>query len=250
VPERVNAAHRVDQVLSRAAQVSSAQETLSAWVETLRINETDPQITARQALAVEVARKVGLLREQVQEVHRKMSDTSVRPQRYENAVQNVLNALDITGLTTSWQSYSQYLTPETLAAIGWCADTLPGEEEVIDEEELKALSREVDELWASVVERDLPDYVKSFLFEQVNIIRRAIKDYPIVGARAFKRSRVEAYVNLAENENTYREHQDEPEMQALRRLWGRVQTMAEKAGPWIAISQFAVRLGELMGGSL
>ncbi len=61
MPERINAAHRLDQVLSRAAKLDGTRDTLDAWDDALRIKEKDPQITDQRTLAVEVARMVGLL---------------------------------------------------------------------------------------------------------------------------------------------------------------------------------------------
>ena len=56
------------------------------------------------------------------------------------------------------------------------ADTLPAEEEVIAEDELARFEDEVSMFGDSIVGSDLPDYVKAFVLEQVDIILRAIRD--------------------------------------------------------------------------
>jgi hypothetical protein len=109
MPERINAAHRLDQVLSEAAGLGQNLIALEAWANVFGIPEGNPQ-----ARAVEVARMIGLLREQTEEIHRKMGDTPVRARQYESAVRNILNALDISNLSNSWEQYRQYLPPETL----------------------------------------------------------------------------------------------------------------------------------------
>jgi hypothetical protein len=194
VPERINAAHRLDQVLTEAAGLNESMNTMEGWARACGIYENNPQAGNLQALAVEVAHMVGLLREQTEEVYSNMRGTQVRTQQYESAIRNILNALDISNLNNHWGAYRQYLIPETLVVLRWCADTLPCEEEVIDPEDLEELDREAGELGANVEASDLPDYVKSFVLEQVSIIKRVIRDYPIIGAQAFRRGCVESLV--------------------------------------------------------
>jgi hypothetical protein len=192
---------------------------------------------------------VGLLREQMNEVHRKMGDTAVRPQRYEGAFNRVSNALDIRNLTASWGSYKQYLRTEVLDAMGWCADTLPAEEELIEPEDLDTFRSEIHDFAERISVSDLPDNVKSFAFQQVSIMEQALRDYPVVGAQAFQHGSANSFVNVLENRDTFLEHQDEEEMQQLRGLWQRLQELAQKAGPWIAIGQAAAKVIELTSGN-
>jgi len=197
---------------------------------------------------VEVARLVGLLRDQMNDVHEKMRETAVRPQRYASAFTHVSNALDVQNLSLQWAQYQQYLRPEVLDAIGWCADTLPAEEEAIDPEDLIRFQEEVRQFWVKIDSSDLPDYVKSFVLQQVSIIEQAIREYPVTGARAFRRGYVNSFVNFTENRDTFIERQDEEEMQELRGFWSQMQQYAQKAGPWVAIGQAAVKVFELTGG--
>jgi hypothetical protein len=244
VAERINAAHRLDQILREAQSSPDAVSTVEVWTELFGITGPDAPTAA-----VEAVRMVGLLRDQMHEVRRKMRNTAVKPQRYEPAFENISNALDIQNLSALWRDRNAYLTAEVLAAVGWCADTLPAEEDVIDPEDLARFAEEVRMFGDRVAGSSLPDYVKSFVLRQVAIIEQAIREYPVVGARAFRRAYVECFADFTENQNTYLEHQDEEEMQELRGFWSQIQTYAQKAGPWIAIGQGAMKILELMSGS-
>lgn len=242
MPDRINAAHRLDQVLREAQPFDDGVSTVEVWTQVFHITGPDAP-----TVAVEVARRVGLLREEVKDVLDKMRGTPVRAERYENAFSQVSAALDVTQLGMTWAQQKQYLHTGVLEAVGWCADTLPAEEETIAPDDLAAFQSHVQNFGNRIDESPLPDYVKRFVQDQVRIIERAILDYPVVGAKAFKRGSVESFVNVAENRETFLEQQDEPEMQTLRKFWDQMQTFAEKAGPWIAIGQAAARMLGLPG---
>jgi hypothetical protein len=244
VPDKINAAHRLDQILREAQAKQGDISTVEVWTQVFRITGSDAPTTA-----VEVARLVGLLRDQLNEVERKMRTTSVRPQRYESAFNHLSNALDVQTLSRPWNQLNQYLRPEVLDAIGWCADTLPAEEDVIDPDHLAHFEEEVRVFGERIADSDLPDYVKAFILQQVDIIEQAIREYPVTGARAFRRGYVNSFVNFTENQDTFLEREDEEEMQTLRTFWSQLQDYAQKAGPWIAIGQAAARILELTGGS-
>jgi hypothetical protein len=194
MPERFNAAHRLDQILREAQALPQNVSTVEAWTQVFRITGPDPP-----SAAVEAARMVGLLREQTNEVHRDMRNTAVRQQRYEGAFTDVLNALEVQNLSAQWGNFQQYLRPEVLDAISWCADILPTEEDAIDSEDLTRFQDEVGQFEDRIAGSDLPDYVKSLVLQQVSIIEQAIREYPITGARAFGRGYVNSFVNAAEN---------------------------------------------------
>lgn len=244
MPERVNAAHRLDHFVRQAVTFPDGTSTVEVWTQVFGITDSDAPTTA-----VEVVRMVGLLRKQVIEVRGKMQNTSVRPVRYEDGLNNILLGLDVQNLSAQWTDYNRYLRPDIISVLGWCADSLPAEEEVIDTEDLDRFKEEVRTFGDRIAASSVPDYVKSFALEQVAIIEQAIRDYPVVGARAFKRGYVEAFFNFSENQNTYLEREDEEEMQELRGFWGQLQNYAQKAGPWIAIAQAAEKMAQLMGGS-
>jgi hypothetical protein len=126
---------------------------------------------------------------------------------------------------------------------------MPAEEEVIEPDELTAFRAQVHDFAERITLSELPDYAKSFALEQVSIIEQAIREYPVTGARAFRRGSVNSLVNVLDNRDTFFEHQDEEEMQELRGLWRRMQEYAQKAGPWIAIGQAVVKVIELTSGN-
>lgn len=241
--DRTNVAHRLERVLEKASQQSGERVTFEIWAEVFDILESDPRVTATK-----VVHMLSLLRDQANEVRRKMQDTTVRAQQYEPALDRVLNALDILSLSATWNSYKPHLDGNVLSAIGWCADSLPFEEDVIDPDDLYRFEEEVKQFATDIASGDMPDYVKSFTLQQVGIIEQAIREYPIIGARAFKRGYANSFVNLTEHQETFIERQDEEEMQDLRGFWSQMQRYAQKAGPWVAIGQAAVKGFELMGG--
>ena len=241
--EQANAAHRLESILRNAVRLPEATSTVEVWTQVFSITGPDAQTTA-----VKVVHMIGLLRQQTNEIRLKMHDTPIKPQRYEPSLNHVLEALDIQTLSSSWQQRKRYLTPEVLSSVSWCADTLPNEEELIEQGSLGELKEELQRFRATVNEGSLPDYAKSFVLRQIEIIEQAVHEYPVIGAKAFRRASVECFFDLSENQDVYAKHSDEQEMSKLREFWGRVQNMAEKAGPWLALAQAVEKLPEIMGG--
>jgi hypothetical protein len=118
------------------------------------------------------------------------------------------------------------------------AESLRSEEQAVSVAELSELSKQVAELIEALKTAELPDYVKQFVLEQIAIINRAIRDYPIAGAKAFKRAVEEGVFHDIEHAEEMANYEKSPEVSKLKDIQGRV----------VRAAKFTIEFGKFLAG--
>jgi len=109
-------------------------------------------------------------------------------------------------------------------------------------EELSELSNSIEALRTQVRESTLPEQVKRFVYEQLDIIKRAIRDYPLSGPKAFKTAVQEAVFHIGEHSEVVAEIEKTPIMDSLKAI----QEQAVKYAKYvIEVSKFIGALDSL-----
>lgn len=162
----------------------------------------------------------------------------------EQSIHNIVapfESLSGVGLATQWSAYSGGFSA-VLPLLLMVGENLPADSEPISQEQLSELSDAVQKLRAEVQASTLPDTVKRFVFEQLNIIGRAIRDYPLAGANAFKSAVREAIFHAGENSDVVAEYKDTPVMNSLKQIQEKAVHYAKYA---IEVSKFVGALDSL-----
>ncbi|HEY0019361.1 MAG TPA: hypothetical protein VGC13_23875 [Longimicrobium sp.] len=176
-----------------------------------------------------------------------MSETNISDELYANAFRSALRAIDPSHLGASWSNYQPLITPETLNALAFCSELLPDEGQLLETEEIDSLWAKLEALRTDVATSDLPDEVRRFILEQIGIIEKALDDYEITGARAFRRALVEGSLSYAEHETAVDEHKDAPEVKALSGIWGTLTKMNERSEAVQKLLTSGMKIGRLIG---
>jgi hypothetical protein len=121
-------------------------------------------------------------------------------------------------------------------------ETLPDDGAPVTQTELSDLRHAVEELRNEVQLSALPSEVKKFVLEQLEIITRAIRDYPLAGVKAFKTAVREAIFNAGEHSEVIAEYKDTHVMASLRQIQERAVKYAKYA---IEVSKFVGALDSL-----
>lgn len=162
----------------------------------------------------------------------------------EESIQSVAKAFDYLsggGLATQWQQHVHGFQA-TLPVLLFAGETLPEDGVSVTPEELTELSNSIEALRTQVRESTLPEQVKRFVYEQLNIIKRAIRDYPVSGPKAFKTAVQEAVFHLGEHSEVVAEYEKTPVMESLKRI----QEQAVKYAKYvIEVSKFIGALDSL-----
>jgi hypothetical protein len=124
-----------------------------------------------------------------------------RAGRSEESIRPIVKPFDsLSGgfLAIQWSAFSPAFAA-SLPVLLLAAETLPEDGATVSQEELSELSKSIEKLRIEVRESTLPDVVKNFVFEQLNIIARAVADYPLAGVNAFKSAVRDAIFHLGEH---------------------------------------------------
>jgi hypothetical protein len=254
MPLNINPAFRVARLLDKAASQQGHLKPLEVWGRVFEFGDKYSLYT------FEIVKMMGLLYDEVLLTLAKMQATDYSDHLYTEAINNAREALDVGALESSqWSSKEHLLSIQTRQALHFCAELLPDEEEFILDTELEQLWEQLQALRTAVVDSSVPGQVKTFVLEQIGIIEQAIRNYPIIGIRAFRSALPEGVASFIENREMVRNVLDaedvdkevreevQEQLTILRRIWGQVQSVAEKTGPILTIVNAVQKALELTG---
>jgi len=137
--------------------------------------------------------------------------------------------LSITGMLQQWQNnvptFRASLTPLRIFGEG-----MPEDGERISNDELTDLQKATAALRQEVSQSELPSIVKAFVFEQLNIIDRAIRDYPIAGVKAFRTAAKDTAFSHLEHIEEVKEFGHSEPMTKLQSILSKVREWARIGG--------------------
>jgi hypothetical protein len=107
---------------------------------------------------------------------------------------------------------------------------------VISKDELADLSKDIETLRHEVEASNLPESVKQFIFDQLNIITAAIRDYPLAGVKAFKGAARDAVFHEAEHSEIVIEYGETPQMKGLKAIQAKV----------VKVSKFSIQFSKFL----
>ena len=235
--EKENSAFRLYRFIQKmVAQQPPNQQTAQVLLKSFGVDKSTAQREQNAILARVMLLLFDELESLVADLRRAgYSDESLQP------IVRPFDLLSGVGLATQWSANSQGFAA-CLPVLRLVGETLPEDSAAVSSEELSELGNSIEKLRAEVQESTLPDAVKSFVFEQVDIIKRAIKDYPLAGANAFKSAVREAIFHAGEHSEVIAEYKDTPTMTSLKQIQEKAVNYAKYA---IEVSKFVGALDSL-----
>jgi hypothetical protein len=150
-----------------------------------------------------------------------LTEESSRAGFDDEARQQIFNAFDrlsVQGLVGAWQANKPHFS-NSLQSLLIFGQGLPDEGIVISEDNLNTLRNALDSFREEIEKSDLSSVVKGFVYQQLNFIARAIKDYPVAGVKAFRTAVREAIIHDAEHAEVVEELKKTKEMTLLKDIW-------------------------------
>ncbi|UCV19451.1 hypothetical protein [Ferribacterium limneticum] len=199
-------------------------QTLEVWAALFGINE--PNKNKKSAAVAELLaamyRELELIREQMQKANFSES-------LYSSSVTRIEDALSTMLLPATWNQVRQYLTPETFVALSFCGEILPDEETQIEPAELTEIHALIDELQVSLSDSQLPPRLNKLVEHHIDLIRRALAEYPISGAKTLREAARTALGELIEEKEIVATNREAPEINKLGSVWKKVNEAADTA---------------------
>jgi hypothetical protein len=222
--KKINSASRLFRILERHSSHADNVQTLDAWAGLLDVTETHPH---RRIVAV--GELVHAMHRELEHAATGLASANFPKNLYENAFSRIENALSTMLFPSPWNQVRQYLAPEVLTALAFSTEILPDEETEISVEELGSIRSKLDELRATLEDSSLPRRLRSLIEHHVELIERALAEYPVVGAIALREAGRTALGEMIEAKGEIASAKDDPAVSKLEAVWKTVNDAADAA---------------------
>lgn len=213
MPKHINSAYRVHATISAACAQSGNQQMWEVFVKVFGIQSKN----GRKRI-FEVNRMLDLFYDETDKTRAQMEASNFSEDLYETAFTTIEQRITPGLLFNEWQGYKLALEP-ILQTLKFCSEILPHEEDLVSEEDLGAIREALQELADVLQESELPNHVKAFIQQHIKIIDKALRDYQVIGAKAFRLGMYEGYIQSIENEDIVTEYEKSKEMGLLGKAW-------------------------------
>ena len=161
-----------------------------------------------------------------------------------------MNKID---LEDNWSQENHLLEISDLRSLSHCSlefsrlDNLPvyPTEDIV----IKDLTREVDALYQSVSEGNLPEDVQKFLLEQLEIIRRAIRNYRFRGVSSLQEALERNVGASILNSSRLEEVDQEEDVKKFKDVIGRLYSIVSKSSKLVSVGEQVVKYLPYITGS-
>lgn len=176
--EQTNPAKRLHAIIALALAQNTGVAALEAWAGTFGIDAA-----AANANPHDVTDRLRLMNDEIAVLRRLMRKTQFSADLYEPALQNVLRLLTVSNLAAGWNSYVGSVSGVDMLALRWCSQAIESESG-LTHAELQSLLDAINVFKKSVESEELPESVREFVLQQLELMIRSIHQYPIIGRRA------------------------------------------------------------------
>lgn len=240
----INSASRIHAQLERALQQTDAA-AWAVWANVFGVKGTNDQQTVELVLP-----QLHWLHVELQLLEEQVRVLPLSAHLYESAVTRVRQVISPLNLGSGWNGIRGSLTPDVMLALAWCNEMLPDEESAIDPADFLEIQGQVEELDTLLGRSELPERIKKLIAHQLELIRTALAQYPIAGARALREAGRSALGEIIESREDVREQPDTEAVGRLAELWKRVNTVADAALKADKLGQLGVRAWDALQGLL
>lgn len=185
-----NSGQRILNIAHEALKQNEKLPTAEAWANVLGLEaktaKSDPH---------DVNQQLVLLRKELDLLEEKMSATEFSAPLYKPYIKRVRNAVTPGNITATWNNYKQQFTAETILALRYCSEILSDEPEC-DFEELENLLSKLSEFEQNLDSTSVNEPTYRFVKSQIEIIKNAIRNYPVAGGSAIRTAFSEGFSDL------------------------------------------------------
>ncbi|MGZ8269694.1 MAG: hypothetical protein ACXW1T_00780 [Methylophilus sp.] len=219
---KINSLSRIHDILLSLDGVLTQSAVVDVWSQAFEL--TSIEGVKRVSL---VSEKLILLLDEVELAENKLA-LNYPSKTYNSMVGNLNNAFSPMLLGTTWGSVKQYLAPDVMMAIQILRETLPNEEELIKPEELNELHARLSELETFLEKSVLPERVVGLIKRHIKLIREALSNFSITGAKGLVEARRASYGEFFEVKEIL-QSKDKHEISELKAIWEMVNKITDGA---------------------
>jgi hypothetical protein len=241
MPKNNNSAYRAHEILLAACDFTGQETMLQVFAKVFSFPDT-----RGRKLSFEVARMMGLFISEIESAEAKMKAGGFSTDLYETCFTTITQRITLQSMFSPWADHREYIKT-ALLPLKFCSEVLPHEEKLIGEDELKSIEKGLQDLEALLHKSELSDTAKAFIRHHISLIRKAIRDYQIIGAGAFRTAVYEGFADYLRHEDIVLENHDKQEFTMLGKAWTgvkRVANLTVKAEKLLTAGTKLYELGE------
>ena len=232
--KHVNSASRLYSILEEVMQQKGSSQVLDVWAKQFGIENSSATKKSRA-----VSERLGWMQRELESLRVQMIATSFSESLYAQALAHAEEALSTLLLPAQWNSVQQYLKPENFVSLNYCVEILPDEESQVSEEELEDIRAQVRSLAEMLVSSKLPVRLRMLVAHHIELINKALEEYPIAGAKALREAARTGLGEIIEVKEEIKANKDSPEIGKLESAWKRVNEVTDTALKAEKLSQLA-----------
>lgn len=202
MPSVNNPAGRLHSILREAKRRNEHRSIKVAWSEVFGLPDSD-----LSSILIRLVELDGLLRQVEEEVQK----LDVKKDIYLKHVPALRSAILASNLDENWSEKRNLLTEQALDSLEFCSERLEAlrPEPTLDETQINEIKLEVDELFETIEEADIPEELKAVLLGILGSMQESIAQYRIRGLEGLRqewfyiRARLERHATaiLGQREN-------------------------------------------------
>jgi len=238
---KVNPALRIHDLLQLAINNTASVPQMAVWAKVFNVDQLKGR---NQKLAI--ARGIDLLYRQLDRMVTQLRDRGFGEETYQPIVFSMEQNISVELLAHAWPDFRQRLQ-SSLYPLMIINNALDDEEKLIDKADLESLRGELDRLEETLAKGEIAAELQAFVKRQLEIIRQAIRDYPVRGVSAFYDAAFEGASEAWANEELVNQHKDDEAVKILTNVWTKVKQVtvaAFKVGTFLTASQRIYQLAE------
>lgn len=221
----INSLYRIHKLVANIPAVQQNTQVSEVWARIFEINESNP----RKKAAL-VAERLGWALQELETAQLELFNTGHSESLYEKAVSDLEHAFSPMLLSNTWNNVQQYLAAPTIQTLAIYTQVVPNEEELIQDDDLNELYARISELEEFLKSSKLPNRLQTLIKRHINLIRQALAEYSIAGAKALIKARRSAIGELIELKGQFDDVSKESvELNKLAELWEKVNNVADTA---------------------
>lgn len=235
-----NSAKRILNILISLQGKSPQTSTAQIWAGVLGLDErtvdSDPY---------ELNQELTLIREELNIVEEEMKGTKFSEVLYKPYINQLKLVVTPNNLAAAWSNYKDNINPELILSIRYCSEILDDEEDV-DFKELNDLLIKLDEFRKTLNKTKLGESTYRFILNQIGIIEKAIKNYPIIGNAAIKKAFNEGFVDIVDKSydiDSINANENINEKKGFFKMWENLKTIGKAVVEVDKIATALINLG-------
>lgn len=207
MPKKINSAYRIHKIILSTASQPPNSPTLGVWATAFDIKES-----SGTKIGLKVAQRLDYLLYELTLMKNQLMKSDIEEDTYTSEIKHIELAIDPVYFNSTWNSVTQYLTPVTIKSLLIFSQSLPNEEIEITSDEINELFARLSELENFLENSTLPDRLIQLINNHIYLIREALYEYPIAGAKALIEARRAAYGEIIEVKDELKENKSAPEI--------------------------------------